>query len=55
MSFLFTNGQFRNYRLEGKKEKVLTKFGVPPPTITSEAPRSDTGALPGGGTRMEEV
>jgi nanoRNase/pAp phosphatase (c-di-AMP/oligoRNAs hydrolase) len=37
------------------KKKLLAKIGVPPPTIRSEAPRSDTGALPSGGIRVEEV
>lgn len=37
------------------KKKLLAKIGVPPPTIRAETPRSDTGALPSGGIRVEEV
>ncbi len=37
------------------KKKLLEKIGVPPPTIRSETPRSDTGALPTGGLRVEEI
>jgi len=37
------------------KKKLLEKIGVPPPTIRSEAPRSETGALPSGSTRVEEL
>ncbi len=37
------------------KKKLLAKIGVPPPAIRSETPRSETGALPTGGLRVEEV
>ncbi len=37
------------------KKKLLAKIGVPPPAIRSETPRSDTGTLPTGGPRSEEV
>ena len=37
------------------KKKLLAKIGVPPPAIRSETPRSDTGALPTGGLRVEEI
>jgi nanoRNase/pAp phosphatase (c-di-AMP/oligoRNAs hydrolase) len=37
------------------KKKLLAKIGVPPPAIRSETPRSETGALPTGGLRIEEV
>ena len=37
------------------KKKLLAKIGVPPPTIRAETQRSDTGALPSGGIRVEEV
>jgi len=36
------------------KKKLLAKIGVPPPAMR-EAPRGDTGALPAGGLRVEEV
>jgi nanoRNase/pAp phosphatase (c-di-AMP/oligoRNAs hydrolase) len=37
------------------KKKLLAKIGVPPPTIRSETPRSDTGALLSGAIRVEEI
>jgi len=37
------------------KKKLLAKIGVPPPAIRSETPRSETGALPTGGLRIEEI
>ena len=37
------------------KKKLLAKIGVPPPAIRSETPRSETGALPTGGLRVEEI
>ena len=37
------------------KKKLLAKIGVPPPAIRSEALRSETGVLPTGGLRVEEV
>ena len=37
------------------KKKLLSKIGVPPPAMRSEAARGDTGALPTGGLRIEEV
>ena len=37
------------------KKKLLSKIGVPPPAMRSETPRGDTGALPTGGLRIEEV
>jgi nanoRNase/pAp phosphatase (c-di-AMP/oligoRNAs hydrolase) len=37
------------------KKKLLAKIGVHPPTIRSETPRSDTGALPSGAIRIEET
>jgi nanoRNase/pAp phosphatase (c-di-AMP/oligoRNAs hydrolase) len=37
------------------KKKLLAKIGVAPPTIRSDPPRTDTGALPAGGLRVEEV
>ncbi|PYT06348.1 MAG: exopolyphosphatase-like protein [Acidobacteria bacterium] len=37
------------------KKKLLAKIGVAPPAIKSETPRTDTGALPTGGLRMEET
>jgi hypothetical protein len=36
------------------KKKLLAKIGVPPPAIRSET-RSETGALPTGGLRIEEI
>jgi hypothetical protein len=37
------------------KKKLLEKIGVPPPAIRSEAQRSETGALPTGALRVEEI
>jgi nanoRNase/pAp phosphatase (c-di-AMP/oligoRNAs hydrolase) len=37
------------------KKKLMAKIGVPPPAIRSETPRSETGALPSGAVRIEEV
>jgi nanoRNase/pAp phosphatase (c-di-AMP/oligoRNAs hydrolase) len=37
------------------KKKLLSKIGVPPPAIRSETQRSDTGTLPTGGLRAEEI
>jgi nanoRNase/pAp phosphatase (c-di-AMP/oligoRNAs hydrolase) len=37
------------------KKKLLAKIGVAPPVIRSEAARTDTGALPAGGLRVEET
>lgn len=37
------------------KKKLLAKIGVAPPTIRSETTRSDTGALPAAGLRVEEI
>ncbi len=37
------------------KKKLLEKIGIPPPTIKSEAPRSETGTLPGTPFRLDEV
>lgn len=37
------------------KKKLLAKIGVAPPAIRSETQRSDTGALPAGGLRVEEI
>ena len=37
------------------KKKLLEKIGIPPPTIKSETPRSETGSLPGTPLRLDEV
>jgi nanoRNase/pAp phosphatase (c-di-AMP/oligoRNAs hydrolase) len=37
------------------KKKLLEKIGVPPPAIRTEPARSETGALPSGATRLEEL
>jgi nanoRNase/pAp phosphatase (c-di-AMP/oligoRNAs hydrolase) len=37
------------------KKKLLEKIGIPPPTIKSETPRSESGSLPGAPLRLEEV
>jgi nanoRNase/pAp phosphatase (c-di-AMP/oligoRNAs hydrolase) len=37
------------------KKKLLAKIGVAPPTKRSETSRSDTGALPAAGLRVEEI
>ena len=37
------------------KKKLLAKIGVAPPTKRSETTRSDTGALPAAGLRVEEI
>jgi nanoRNase/pAp phosphatase (c-di-AMP/oligoRNAs hydrolase) len=37
------------------KKKLLEKIGIPPPTIKSETPRSETGSLPTTPLRLDEV
>ena len=37
------------------KKKLLEKIGIPPPTIKSEGPRSETGSLPNTPLRLDEV
>ena len=37
------------------KKKLLEKIGIPPPTIKSEAPRSETGSLPSAPLRLDDV
>jgi nanoRNase/pAp phosphatase (c-di-AMP/oligoRNAs hydrolase) len=37
------------------KKKLLAKIGVAPPVIRSETARPDTGSLPTGGLRVEEI
>ncbi len=37
------------------KKKLLDKIGVPPPAIKTETPRGETGSLPSGQLRVEEV
>jgi nanoRNase/pAp phosphatase (c-di-AMP/oligoRNAs hydrolase) len=37
------------------KKKLLAKIGVAPPAKRSETPRSETGALPAGGLRVEDI
>ena len=37
------------------KKKLLAKIGVPPPAMRSETQRGETGALPTGGLRIEEI